>query len=130
MIAISEMLATKNRSHRTTAAPSRDLLERLFLTATDLVDWLDLGPVTVSGSAWWECIRVPEGLAEGNGRARLVAVLRRFSQAKAAAATGAEEITFRVPVGIRSGVWKKIPLVATRYSARDGTAGWHISFSH
>lgn len=130
MIAALTILPSTNLSPRTTPTPSRDLLDRLFLTATDVVDWLDLGPVTVSGSAWWECLRVPDGLKAAGGRARLVTLLWRFSQAKEAAAPGAEELPFRVPVEIRPGVWKRVPLVATRRDAEDGSPVWHVSLAH
>ena len=128
MTATTQTLAVPNHSNRMTPpAPSRDLLDRLTLTATDTVDWLDLGPVTVSGSAWWECVRVRDGLPAGSGRARLVTLLWRFFRSREAAAAGVEAFPFRVPAIIRPGVWKNVPLVATRRDEADGTAGWHVS---
>ena len=104
MTATTQTLSVPKRSNRTTP-PSRHLLDRLTLTATDTADWLGLGPVTVSGSAWWDCVRVPDGLPGDRAKARLVGLLWKCSRAKDAAGFGATEFLFRVPVEIRPGVW-------------------------
>lgn len=128
MTATTAISAADTRPHSTTArVPSKGLLDRLTLTATGAADWLDLGPVTVSGSAWWACVRVPAEFRPGTGAARLVALLWKFSRAKDAAAAETV-IPFRAPAEIRPGVWKRVHLVAVRRETATGP-GWHISLA-
>lgn len=129
MTAMTEIITADTRPHSTTArVPSKDVLDRLTLTATGAADWLDIGPVTVSGSAWWACVRVPAGFRSGTGAARLVALLWKFSRARDAAAD-ATVIPFRAPAEIRPGVWKKVSLVAMCRETATGP-GWHISLAN
>ncbi len=94
-------------------------------TAPLPADWVTLRePVSLTAAAWRACVRTAEGAPETAGAENLRYALFRFSLARRAVRSDALEIPFRVPVEIRPGVWKRVPLVAHRESARDG---WEIT---
>lgn len=94
-------------------------------TAPLAPDWVSIPePVSLTAAAWRACVRTADGAPETAGAENLRYALFRFSLARRAARPDALEIPFRVPVEIRPGVWKRVPLVAHRESARDG---WEIT---
>lgn len=117
-----EMRVTDSTKEKTL---SREVPGERSFSATDALDW-QLGQVTVSALAWREM----SGGKIGNPEMRLLNLLWKFSRAKDAAAPEAVEILFRVPAVIRPGIWKRIPLVATRQDSPDGSPTWHVSLSH
>ena len=81
-------------------------------------------PVSLTAAAWRECVRTAEGAPETEGVKNLRYALFRFSLARHAVRSDALEVSFRVPVEIRPGVWKRVSLVGHRKTVRDG---WEIA---
>jgi hypothetical protein len=84
-------------------------------------DWFSLPePVSLTAAARRACAPSGGPEPESAGAAKLRYALWRFYLARTAGPAEAQFMTFRVPVEIRAGVWKRVALFAYREAPFGG----------